>query len=296
MLRGSSFAFRKTVLRTRDQRNFGAAFASSSVLVPYCFGAIAGAIASGRVPGGGRAGDPWTSWINPTSILGGVLAVVVTAYLAAVYLVWDARRLDDPAMVEYFRRRAVGAAVVAGAAGLVGILVLRADSPSLFDELTTRALPLVIASAICGTTSLVLLVRHAERGARILAMVAVATIVVGWGVAQWPYLLPDTLEVADAAAPSGTLVAILVAAVGAALFVAAGLRPPLRHGPAGPAPGGGRGVDRGRRSVKRVPCTLSGAVVHPRWVMTPSSRSASTARRSCPCRRRSSARTDRGRP
>ncbi len=95
VLRGSSFAFRKTVFRTRDRRNFGAAFAVSSVIVPYCFGAVAGAIASGRVPAGGVAGDPWDSWVNPTSVLGGVLAVVVVAYLAAVYLVWDARRLGD---------------------------------------------------------------------------------------------------------------------------------------------------------------------------------------------------------
>src|SRR5438067_6179879 len=86
VLRGSSFAFRKEVFRTSSQRNFGAAFASSSVLVPYCMGAVAGAIASGRVPSGGKAGDPWSSWINRTSILGGVLAVVACAYLASVYL------------------------------------------------------------------------------------------------------------------------------------------------------------------------------------------------------------------
>ena len=128
VLRGSSFAFRKTVFRTRDRRNFGAAFAVSSVLVPYCMGAIAGAIASGRVPAGGEAGDPWSSWINPTSILGGVLAVVVVAYLASVYLVWDARRLADDTMVEYFRRRAVGAAVIAGAVAVIGIFVLRSDA------------------------------------------------------------------------------------------------------------------------------------------------------------------------
>src|SRR6476620_5028635 len=90
VLRGSSFAFRKSVFRTRDQRNFGAAFALSSVLVPYCMGAVAGAIASGRVPSGGEAGDPWSSWINPTSILGGVLAVCVAAYLAGFFLVSDA--------------------------------------------------------------------------------------------------------------------------------------------------------------------------------------------------------------
>ena len=124
---------------------------------PYCLGAVAGAVASGRVPAGGVAGDPWTSWINPTSILGGVLAVVVVAYLAAVYLVWDARRLGDPAMAEYFRRRAVAAAIVAGVVAFVGIFVLRADARYLFDGLTSRALPLVLLSAICGAASLVLL-------------------------------------------------------------------------------------------------------------------------------------------
>src|SRR5215212_5491255 len=92
VLRGSSFAFRKAVLRTRDRRNFGAAFAISSVLVPFFMGTVAGAIASGRVPAGGQAGDPWSSWVNPTSMLGGVLAVAMCVFLGATYLVWDARR------------------------------------------------------------------------------------------------------------------------------------------------------------------------------------------------------------
>lgn len=222
VLRGSSFAFRKTVFRTRDRRNFGAAFALSSVLVPYCMGAVAGGIASGRVPAGGQAGDPWTSWVNPTSILGGVLAVVVASYLAAVYLVSDARRLADQAMVEYFRRRAVGASVVAGAVSLVGIFVLRSDARYVFDGLTSRALPLVILAAACGTGSLVLLARDSTRGARVLAMGAVASVIAGWGVAQWPYILPESLEVADAAAPSSTLATLLVAAVGAVLIVVPG--------------------------------------------------------------------------
>jgi cytochrome d ubiquinol oxidase subunit II len=210
VLRGSSFAFRRAVLRTRDQRNFGAAFALSSVLVPYCMGAIAGAIASGRVPAGGQAGDPWSSWVNPTSVVGGCLAVTACAYVAAVYLVWDARRLSDRSMVEYFRRRAVGAAVVAGLVALVGVFVLRADARYVFDGLTSRGLPLVIASALCGAGSLVLLLRSATRVTRLLAAGAVATIVWGWGVAQWPYILPQSLKVSQAAAPESTLEAVLV--------------------------------------------------------------------------------------
>jgi len=210
VLRGSSFAFRKEVTETSSRRNFGAAFAISSVLVPFCMGAVAGAIASGRVPAGGVAGDTWDSWINPTSILGGVLAVVACAYLAAVYMVWDARRLADPEMVEYFRRRAIVAAVVVGVVAIAGIFVLRDDARYLFDNLTGRALPLVILSAICGLGSIALLVRHNHSGARLLAVGAVVSVIWGWGVAQWPYLLPETLKVSQAAAPDPTLWSVLI--------------------------------------------------------------------------------------
>jgi cytochrome bd ubiquinol oxidase subunit II len=217
VFRGSSFAFRKEVTRTSSQRNFGAAFAISSVIVPFCMGAVAGAIASGRVPAGGKAGDPWSSWINPTSILGGVLAVTVCAYLAAVYMVWDARRLGSADMVEYFRRRAVGTAVVAGVVALVGIFVLHGDATYVFHGLTSRALPLVIVSALCGLGSLVLLMRSNHSVARLLAMGAVATVVLGWGVAQYPYILPTTEKLSAAAAPDATLwsvtIVFLVAAV-----------------------------------------------------------------------------------
>jgi cytochrome d ubiquinol oxidase subunit II len=218
VLRGSSFAFRKAVFRTRDQRNFGAAFASSSVLVPYCMGAVAGAIASGRVPAGGEAGDPWSSWINPTSILGGVLAITVCAYLSAVYLVWDARRLDDTGIDHYFRTRAIAAGVVAGVVGFAGIFVLRSDARYVFDGLASRGLPLVILSAICGVGSLLLLVRDA-RGARLLSIGAVATVVIGWGVAQWPYMLPTSLKVSQAAAPDGTLKTVLFVFALAAVLI-----------------------------------------------------------------------------
>src|SRR3954471_15672542 len=101
VLRGAGFAFRKSVLRTRDRRNFGAAFALSSVLVPFFLGTVAGGIASGRVPAGGVAGGARTSLRHPTSILCGVLAVCLVAYLAAFFLVCDARRLSDDAMVAY---------------------------------------------------------------------------------------------------------------------------------------------------------------------------------------------------
>ena len=139
----------------------------------------------GRVPPNGAADDWWSSWVNPTSILGGILAVGVCAYLASVYLIDDARRFDEPEMVEYFRTRAVGAAIGVGIVAFVGIWVLYSDADYLFHGLTSRVLPLVILSAICGLSSLVLLHRgNRPSWARPLAMAAVATVVIGWGVAR----------------------------------------------------------------------------------------------------------------
>jgi cytochrome d ubiquinol oxidase subunit II len=222
VLRGSSFAFRKAVFRTRYRRAFGAVFAISSVLVPYCLGAVVGGIATGRVPAGGEAGDPWSSWVNPTSILGGFLAVTVAAYLASVYLVWDASRVADAQMVRYFRQRAVVMAVITGIAAFAGIFVLRSDAPFLFDGLTSRALPVVVASALLGLASLALLLRRSHRGARLLSIGAVVTVVLAWGVAQWDYLLPESLTVSQAAAPDGTIGAVLAATALAAILVVPG--------------------------------------------------------------------------
>jgi cytochrome d ubiquinol oxidase subunit II len=219
VLRGASFAFRKVVIRTRDQRNFGAAFALGSVLVPYCLGAVVGAVASGRVPAGGQAGDPWSSWVNPTSVLGGVLAVCTCAYLAAFFLVSDAGRLSDDTMVAYFQRRAVAAGIVTGAVAFVGIFVLRSDATYLFDGLTSRALPLVVLSAALGLGALLLMRRQARRGARLAAVGAVVSVVAAWGVAQWDYLLPTTLTVTAAAAPDGTMSAVFVATGLAAVLI-----------------------------------------------------------------------------
>lgn len=222
VLRGAGFAFRKAVVRLEYRRLFGACFALSSVLVPYFLGAVAGGIMSGRVPAGGRAGDPVHSWINPTSFVVGLLAVALVAYLAASYLVRVARLAGETAMVGYFRVRALAAGAVAAVLAVVGALVLSADAAYVFDGLTSRALPVVIVAALCAGANLSLLALGALRGVRVLAALTVSGVVLSWGVAQWHYVLPTSLTVAAAAAPDGTLTAILVATVLAAVLVVPG--------------------------------------------------------------------------
>ena len=108
------------------------------------------------------------------------------------------------------RARALGAAIVTGALAVVGLVLLRRDARFVFDGLTGEGLPLVILSVACGVAVLVLLRRRARRGARLLAVGAVAAVIAGWGVAQPPYLLPQKLTIAEAAAPSATLTGVLI--------------------------------------------------------------------------------------
>jgi cytochrome d ubiquinol oxidase subunit II len=218
--RGAAFAFRKASTELWQQRLFGGAFALSSVLTPFFLGTVAGAIASARVRPGLAAGDLLRSWLNPTSLLGGVLAILVCAYLAAVYLCDDAVRSGTPQLADVFRRRALAAAAVTGAVALIGIAVLRWDAPRLFSGLTHRALPLVVVSAVLGTASIVLLWRRRYLLVRVAAVIAVTAVMWGWPVAQYPAMLPPGLTYREAAAePAVTTTVLVVTGVGALLVL-----------------------------------------------------------------------------
>jgi cytochrome d ubiquinol oxidase subunit II len=210
VLRGAGFAFHRVAERRSGRRLAEAAFAVSSVLTPFFMGTVVGAVASGRVPVGNAEGDPVTSWLNAVSLLLGALFVAAGAYLAAVFLVSDARRFGDRELVSYFAVRALGAAVVAGALAVAGIFVLRDDARYIYDGLTSEGLPLALVSLACGVGALVLLWRGARRGVRPLAVGAVVAVIWGWGAAQYPYLLPQTLTIEEGAGASETLTAVLV--------------------------------------------------------------------------------------
>jgi cytochrome d ubiquinol oxidase subunit II len=220
IVRGIAYAMRSATERGREELLVGGVFALSSLLTPFALGAAIGGIASGRVPVGNAAGDLWSSWLNPTSVLVGTLAVVTAAYLAAVYLAADASRLGERDLADDFRARALGAGVLAGALALGGLGVLAADAEPLFDDLVGGAgLPALIASAGAGTATLALVSRRRFEPARYSAALAVAAIVAGWALAQQPTFLPD-LTIDEAAAGDATLVATLVGlAVGLAIVL-----------------------------------------------------------------------------
>jgi cytochrome d ubiquinol oxidase subunit II len=209
VLRGSAFAFRKFAPSFGSAQLFGVLFATSSVLTPFVFGTVAGAVASGRVPLDG-SGDRWSSWTGPSSLVGGGLAVLTCAFVAAVFLTDEAARSDDQSLADRCRARALGAGVVTGIAALAGIAPLENDAPQLFDRLTGRALPLVIVSASGGLWTLWALWRRRASRARVGAVVAVASVVLGWGVAQYPWALEQRATLEETAASRPTLWGLVI--------------------------------------------------------------------------------------
>jgi cytochrome bd ubiquinol oxidase subunit II len=258
VLRGSGFAFRAQVRSLRLQAATGGVFAFSSLLTPFFLGTVVGAVVTGRVRG--TSGDPIGSWVNATSMLTGALFVVTAAYLAAVYLAVDSEQSDEHDLRRYFTRRAIVAGVAAGVLAAVTMAVLRTTARPLFTELTSgRGLPFVVISVVTGVAVLVLLLFNIVAPVRPLAALAVAAVVWGWAVAQYPDVLPPGRTIASTAAPTGTMASLLVI-VGVIVILivpsfvllfrlatsgqlAEGERPPLGAAPA-PAPAGAPAATR----------------------------------------------------
>jgi len=209
VLRGSGFAFRSSVEGLQARRAAGAVFALSSVITPFFMGAVVGAIAVGNVPAHGN-GDAFSTWLAPAPLFIGVMFVATSAYLAAVFLVGDARRADDREMELYFEKRALAAGVVAGIFAVVGLIALHSEGHYVYDRLVHEGLPLVIVSALCGIGMLIVLRFGGRLLLRPLAAGAVIAVIWGWFIAQFPYLLPTSLTISKGAAPDPTLGAVFI--------------------------------------------------------------------------------------
>ena len=221
VLRGAGFAFRKELSSLSLQRAAGATFAFSSLMTPFFMGTVVGAIAAGAVSADATRAS-LAAWTSPTALMAGFLFVAACGYLAAVYLVGEAGSRGNRAMQAYFARRAQAAAIVAGALSLAALFELQNSDPVVYDRLTSgRALPFVVVAGVCGLVVFALLAVGWPRGIlRGVAALGVAAVVWGWGVAQYPTLLPGTsVTLSNAGAPEATMIAIIVVFIAAVVLV-----------------------------------------------------------------------------
>jgi cytochrome bd ubiquinol oxidase subunit II len=219
ILRGGAYALRAGTTTPRERRRVDTVVAVSSILTPFALGSAVGGIASRRVHVGNPGGSLVSSWLNPTSVTIGILAVASAAYIAAVFLSGDAERRGQRELLERLRLRALAAGVTAGAVALAGLVVLRFDADRLFTRLTQGAgLPALALSLLAGMGTLALIWRRRYEPARYTAGIAVASTIAGWALAQQPLFLRD-LTVRQAASGHDTQVAVVVAVIAGAVIL-----------------------------------------------------------------------------
>ena len=203
VLRGSAFVFQ---VYGGGGGGGGRVFAIASLVTPVLLGMCVGAVASGAI--GSAAGIPGETfyalyvapWLTSFSIAVGLLTLTCFAYIAAVYLTLET---TDPELQADFRQRALVAGV--WLLMMAGLALALAPHRNVLDHRL---------GVLMGVAALVVfwaLWQRRYRLARVAAAGQVGLILWGWGVAQYPYLLPPDLTIAGAAAPRKTLELVLIA-------------------------------------------------------------------------------------
>jgi cytochrome d ubiquinol oxidase subunit II len=224
VLRGSAFAFRSySAGADRIQKNSGRVFAISSVATPVMLGVVAGAVASSEIrinPETGRVVTDFVSaWLAPFPFVIGGFTLGICAYLAAVYMTVE---VNDEGLREDFRLRALISGLFVGVMAFLAAFLSKSSAPEIWNTIVDSNAAIVFQSvtAVAALGALIALYRWSFRLARLLAGAQVAMILVGWALAQYPYIVYPDLEIVETAASASVLGPVLVAlALGMVILV-----------------------------------------------------------------------------
>jgi cytochrome d ubiquinol oxidase subunit II len=194
---------------------WGRVFAVASLATPLLLGTVLGAITSGVASRPRTAADFFASWVGIFPLAVGIFALVLFAFLAAVYLAVDAR---EAAVREDFRLRALACGLAVGVIAAAVLVAAARHAPALLHGLVGSgwSMALHAATAVAALAALAALWSRRYRLARLCAAAQVSLILWGWALAQQPYLVRPDLTLGNAAAPPVTLRLLLgVLAAGA---------------------------------------------------------------------------------
>ncbi|ODT48611.1 MAG: cytochrome d ubiquinol oxidase subunit II [Methylobacterium sp. SCN 67-24] len=215
IFRGVAFEFRWRTQRASHYWDYG--FWIGSTIAAFTQGIALGALVQGiEVVDRAYAGG-WWDWLSPFSILTGVAVVVGYALLGACWL--NLKTLGD---VQHQARRL---AKILGVAMLVLIAAVSLWSPFInpvyFDRwfgwptaFFSALVPLLLAACALALWHGLTTDKHLQPFLAALGLFVLSF--VGLGISFYPYIVPGSLTIEEAAAPDSSLLFLLV---GAAVLV-----------------------------------------------------------------------------
>jgi cytochrome d ubiquinol oxidase subunit II len=210
IFRGVAFEFRWRT--TQSGRNpWDLAFTGGSLLAALAQGIALGAILQGVHVEGRHYGGGWWDWLTPFSILTGLALVVSYALLGATWLVLKTEgELRDKAYhLSWYLLFAM-----LGAIGAVSIA-----TPFLHIQYTQRwfswpniVLTAPVPIAVAGVTVLLLraLANKWDYQPFFLSLALFALSYAGLGISMYPYIVPQSITIWQAAAPESSLRFLLI--------------------------------------------------------------------------------------
>lgn len=215
VLRGSAYVFRAYgIQQDVSHRRWGVVFAISSTITPVMLGVVLGAVSSGTI----RVDvdthlvstDFVSSWWAPFPFAIGFLVLVMFVFLAAVYLIHETQ---DVLVKADFRMRALIAGGVVFVMAWISFGLSVEGAPLIYEGLWGRvwSVPFQGVMGMMATGALTALWVRWYVAARILAITQVVLMILGWGLAQFPFVLVPDLPLDVASAPDSVLRAVLIA-------------------------------------------------------------------------------------
>jgi cytochrome d ubiquinol oxidase subunit II len=209
MLRGASFVFRSYQSRQEDAAGetsiWGVVFGVASLISPVLLGTAFGIVTEGAITVGADRQVAFTRpapWLSPYSVANGLLALSTCSYLAAVYLT---NETNGPLRDDFRLRAIFSGTATAFLAGLVLLFAWQEAAWFLRRLLSWRAAPIIAAGLVCFAGSAWSVFTRRYRLSRLFAAGEITLLLLGWAVAQYPYLVYPDIPFAEAAAPDATL-------------------------------------------------------------------------------------------
>lgn len=213
ILRGASFVFRAYSTGAEGAgngeagRSWGVVFGVASVITPVLLGMSLGAVSAGGFHvEASQVRSDGVPWLAPVSLAIGAFALATCAYVAAVFLAYE----TEGELREDFRDRALWAGTVVVALSVLLLPLLVVEASHLWQGLlASRTLPVLGLGVAAALASGWWLRTRRYRLARLATILQVACLLMGWGLAQYPFIIYPDITLSNAAAPVVTLEFIL---------------------------------------------------------------------------------------
>ncbi len=215
IFRGVAFEFRWRATSTFTKKFWDAAFIGGSTVAALCQGIILGALLQGIEVDGRRYGGGWWDWLTPFTLTCGIAVIFGYALLGACWL--------NLKTTGYVRAQARNIARVLGfvTVGFIGIVSLW--TPFLDQDYFLRwfAWPQILEVSPIPVLVIgfaFLLARELFNESNdwmpfVLTLGLFGLCFLGLGVCMWPYVIPTSVTLAEAASPFKSQIFMFVGAV-----------------------------------------------------------------------------------